>query len=53
MFDVKAHIHGAQVFRADEKMEVKVRYSLVVALWIAKKETGDALNENSIPLGAE
>jgi predicted DNA-binding transcriptional regulator YafY len=42
------HIEGGRVFRADERMEVKVRYSPRIARWIAEKEAGVAESDGSL-----
>ena len=47
-FDPETHIQGGRVFRADRKMDVKVRYSPAVARWIAEKEAGEASADGSL-----
>jgi proteasome accessory factor C len=47
-FDPEAHIQGGRVFRADQKMEVKVRYSPDVARWIAEKEAAEPSSDGSL-----
>jgi len=47
-FDPEAHIQGGRVFRADQKMDVKVRYSSAIARWIAEKEAGEASDDGSL-----
>jgi len=47
-FDPEAHIQGGRVFRADRKMEVKVRYSPVVARWIVEKEGLETASDGSV-----
>jgi predicted DNA-binding transcriptional regulator YafY len=47
-FAAEAHIQGGRVFRADQTMEVKVRYSPVVARWIAEKEAAEVSDDGSL-----
>ena len=47
-FDPEAHIQGGRVFRADRKMDVKVRYSPTVARWIAEKEGLEPASDGSV-----
>jgi predicted DNA-binding transcriptional regulator YafY len=46
-FDPEAHIQGSQVFQADRRTDVVVRYSPAVARWIAEKEAGELLADGS------
>jgi len=47
-FDPESHIQGGRVFRADQKMDVRVRYSPAVARWIAEKEVGEASDDGAL-----
>ena len=47
-FDPESHIQGGRVFRADQKMEVKVHYSPAVARWIAEKVAADISDDGSL-----
>ena len=47
-FQPEAHIQGGRVFRADRKIDVKVRYSPVVARWIAEKEAEEPSADGSL-----
>lgn len=47
-FDAEAHIQGGRVFRADRKMDVKVRYSPRVARWIVEKEALETAGDGSV-----
>ena len=47
-FDPEAHIQGGRVFRADRKMDVKVRYSPRVARWIVEKEALEMASDGSV-----
>ncbi|MCJ7628685.1 MAG: WYL domain-containing protein, partial [Longimicrobiales bacterium] len=49
-FDPEAHIQGGRVFRANWKMEVRVRYSAAVARWIAEKEAVEPSLDGSLTL---
>ena len=47
-FDPNVHIQGGRVFRADRKMDVKVRYSPYVARWIVEKEALEMAIDGSV-----
>jgi len=47
-FDPESHIQGGRVFRADQKMDVKVRYSSAIARWIAEKEALEMASDGSV-----
>ncbi|MFH1766443.1 MAG: WYL domain-containing protein [Gemmatimonadota bacterium] len=47
-FDPETHIQGGRVFRADRKMDVRVRYSPAVARWIAEKEAAEPSDDGSL-----
>jgi proteasome accessory factor C len=47
-FDPGAHIQGGRVFQADQMMDVKVRYSPMVARWIAEKEAAERAPDGSL-----
>ena len=47
-FDPEDHIQGGRVFRADRKIDVKVRYSPRVARWIAEKEALETAPDGSV-----
>ena len=47
-FDPNVHIQGGRVFRANRKLDVKVRYSPRVARWIAEKEAVETAADGSV-----
>jgi proteasome accessory factor C len=47
-FNPETHIQGGRVFRADQEMDVKVRYSPDVARWIAEKEAAEPSADGSL-----
>ncbi|MGD8360167.1 MAG: WYL domain-containing protein [Gemmatimonadota bacterium] len=49
-FDPGAHVQGGRVFRGDETMEVRVRYSPVVARWVAEQEAAQPAPDGSLTL---
>ena len=52
-FDPGAHIEGGRVFRADERMQVKVRFSPHVARWIAERKPGKRASDGSLTVTYE
>ncbi len=41
-FDAEEYVQGGRVFRADQELEVPVRYSPKIARWIAERGEGEA-----------
>ncbi|MGD2122303.1 MAG: WYL domain-containing protein [Gemmatimonadota bacterium] len=52
-FDPEVHIQGGRVFRADQRMNVTVRYSPQVARWIAEKEAAEPASDGSLTVTYE